>query len=40
MANANMSEDQVPSINIVEWRSRCADILMEKVSATFSFVYQ
>ena len=33
MGNADITKDQVPSINIVEWRSRCADILMEKVSA-------
>ena len=31
MANADMTKDQVPSVNIVMWRSECADILMEKV---------
>ena len=31
MANADMTKDQVPSVNVMEWRSKCADILMEKV---------
>lgn len=31
MADADLSVDQVPSVNMVEWRSKCADILMEKV---------
>ena len=32
MAEADMDKDQVPSVNMVEWRSKCSDILMEKVS--------
>ena len=46
MGNADINKDQVPSISIVEWRSRCicADILMEKVSAcnvyNYSLAYQ
>jgi hypothetical protein len=31
MANADISKDPVPSVNVVMWRSKCADILMEKV---------
>lgn len=31
MANADMTKDQMPSVNVMEWRSKCADILMEKV---------
>ena len=38
MASADMTKDDVPSVNIMEWRSRCADILMEKVSAMLSYV--
>ena len=31
MANADSSKDEVPTVNMVEWRSKYADILMEKV---------
>ena len=31
MANADLSKDQVPSVNMVDWRSKCANILMDKV---------
>ena len=31
MTDADLCVDQVPSVNMVEWRSKCADILMQKV---------
>ena len=36
MASADVTKDEVPSVNIMEWRSWCAEILMEKV---LSLVY-
>jgi hypothetical protein len=31
MANADKTKHPVPSVNVVMWRSKCTEILMEKV---------
>ena len=38
MGDADLCVDQVPSVNMVEWRSKCADILMQKARTFIFFI--
>ena len=35
MAGADLSTDDLPTVNMTEWRSKCAEVLMEKVTILY-----
>ena len=39
MAREDLSTDVLPTVNMTEWRSECAEVLMKKVNDHFALVY-